>query len=171
VASVAERDQVMGHAYSGVFQFYLNQRVKSDIQAAFLGRPSEKALFKAVGHMSLTADARAPTKLTEDYKVALANHPKISKLRRKRDRIVSEIKNTDVSCATSGKLLREKGQADAALQRGKSRLRVQALAKMRKEYIRTSDTQQLEAQFSEEVPVKLRRAARLGKDVNRIPGF
>ena len=83
MASVAERDQVMGHAYSGVFQFYLNQRVKCDVQAAFLGRPSEKALLKAVGHMSLTADARAPTKLTEEDKIALANHPTISKLRKK----------------------------------------------------------------------------------------
>ncbi len=159
MASVAERDQVMGHAYSGVFQFYLKQRVKCDVQAAFLRRPSEKALFKAVGHMSLTADARAPTRLTEDYKIALTNHPKISKLRRKRDRIASEIKNADVSCATSGKLLQEKGQADAVLQRAKSRLRVQALAKMRKEHFRKSDTQQLEAQFSEEVPVKLKQDA------------
>ncbi len=65
VASVVERDQVMGHADSGVFQSYLNQRVKCHVQAAFLGRPSEKALLKAVGHMSLTADARAPTKLTD----------------------------------------------------------------------------------------------------------
>ncbi len=149
----------MGHAYSGVFQFYLNQRVKCDVQAAFLGRPSEKAFLKAVGHISLIADARAPTKLTKDYKIELANHPKISKLRRKRDGIASEIKNADLPCAKSVRLLLEKSQADAALQRAKSRLRVQALAEMRREYSRKSDTQQLEAQFSEEVPVKLKQDA------------
>jgi len=155
VASVAERDQVMGHAYSVVFQFYLNQRVKCDVQAAFLGRPSEKALLKAVGHMSLTADARAPTKLTEEDKIALANHPTISKLRRRRDVVASKMKSKDVSYAGSAKLQKKKREADAALQRARSRLRVRALARSRKEYFRKSDTEQLEAQFADQVDVRL----------------
>ncbi|KAF2174473.1 hypothetical protein K469DRAFT_648257, partial [Zopfia rhizophila CBS 207.26] len=43
VATVAERDQIMGHGYSGVFQFYINPRVKCDVQAAYLDQPSDKA--------------------------------------------------------------------------------------------------------------------------------
>ena len=56
----------MCHRDAGVYQVYINQRVQCDVQAAFLGQPSSKALFKALTHMSRHADPRAPTELLSD---------------------------------------------------------------------------------------------------------
>ncbi|KAM4067411.1 hypothetical protein HRG_001360 [Hirsutella rhossiliensis] len=53
--------QVMCHINAATYQAYINQRVQCDTVAAFLGRPSNKALLKAAGHMSRHADPRAPT--------------------------------------------------------------------------------------------------------------
>ncbi|KAI9808022.1 MAG: hypothetical protein M1827_007547 [Pycnora praestabilis] len=61
-ATKAVRDQVMRHnSNSNIFQAYLNQRVKFDVQAAFLECPSADGLLRAFAHMSLTCDPRAPT--------------------------------------------------------------------------------------------------------------
>ena len=89
----------------------------------------------------------------------MATHPTVSKLRRKRDSIASELKTEVVSCAESAKLIQKKRQADAALQCAKSRLRVRALAKLRKDYFRNNDTEQLEAQFIEQVAVNVKEDA------------
>jgi hypothetical protein len=43
VASQAVLQQVMNHRDAGIFQAYLNERVRCDVQAAFLGRPSADA--------------------------------------------------------------------------------------------------------------------------------
>ena len=52
-------------ANSGVFNVaYLNEKVRFDVQAAFLERSSVDGLTRAFTHMSLTADPRAlPTYL------------------------------------------------------------------------------------------------------------
>ena len=44
VASQAVLQQVMNHKDAGIFQAYLNERVRYDVQAAFLGRPSTSHL-------------------------------------------------------------------------------------------------------------------------------
>ena len=49
VASQAVLQQVMNHRDAGIFQAYLNERVRCDVQAAFLGRPSADALIKTAG--------------------------------------------------------------------------------------------------------------------------
>lgn len=35
----------MGHKDAGVYQAYINERVLADVEAAFLGRPSDTALL------------------------------------------------------------------------------------------------------------------------------
>ncbi|KAM4062535.1 FluG domain-containing protein [Hirsutella rhossiliensis] len=60
-ATQAQLQQVMCHINAATYQAYINQRVQCDTVAAFLGRPSNKALLKAAGHMSRHADPRAPT--------------------------------------------------------------------------------------------------------------
>jgi hypothetical protein len=155
VATAAERDQIMGHAHSGVFQFYLNQRVKCDVQAAFLGRPSEKALLRAVGQMSLTADPRAPTRLNAGQSSELATNQIIVKLTKKRDALTAAIKQSrSLPDAKLAILWEKKKEANSALKAEKTKLRHYLKAKSRKEYFRNIDTRELEAQFIDPAPRK-----------------
>jgi hypothetical protein len=80
----------MGHKDAGVYQAYINQRVQCDVQAAFLGRPSSTALFKAVTHMSRYVDPRAPTDLGSEEINALKADSGIVQLRELRDRLSHE---------------------------------------------------------------------------------
>jgi len=45
VATEAIVRQVTNHRDAGIFQAYLKERVRCDVQAAFLGRPSDDALI------------------------------------------------------------------------------------------------------------------------------
>ncbi|RMZ87469.1 hypothetical protein DV736_g5302, partial [Chaetothyriales sp. CBS 134916] len=90
VATQPQLQQVMCHKDAGIYQAYINQRVQCDVQAAFLGQPSARALFKAVTHMSRYADPRAPTGLASDEIDALKADPTIVQLRELRDRLTSE---------------------------------------------------------------------------------
>lgn len=80
----------MSHANAGIFQAYINERIQCDVQAAFLGRPSADALFKAMSHMSRDIDPRAPTQLTEDEVNDLKTHPLMVELRQRRDTLSKE---------------------------------------------------------------------------------
>lgn len=85
-ATQAERDQVARHAQGNkVFEtFYLNQRVKCDIQSAVLERPSEDALIRMFTHMSLTRDPRAPVTVPDWVRNALPADPEIAALEQQR---------------------------------------------------------------------------------------
>ncbi|KAF2194980.1 hypothetical protein K469DRAFT_698544 [Zopfia rhizophila CBS 207.26] len=150
VATVAERDQIMGHGYSGVFQFYINPRVKCDVQAAYLDQPSDKALMKVLGNMSLTYDPLAPTGPTPEDARAIQQHPKIVKLRQRRDALTAKIKQIRRRagpCADAEEeeeLLQQKKEAEAALRRKKKSLRDRAEKKARERYFMDNDTRELE---------------------------
>jgi hypothetical protein len=81
IASQAVLQQVMNHRDAGIFQAYLNKRVRYNIQAAFLGRPSADALIKAAGHISCFIDPRAPVDLLETEVNKLKTHANIVKFR------------------------------------------------------------------------------------------
>ncbi|KAM7210274.1 Protein of unknown function (DUF3435) domain containing protein [Rhypophila decipiens] len=61
IGTQGQLQQVMNHKDAGIYQAYINQRVRYDTIAAFLGRPSKKALISAATHMSRYVDPRAPT--------------------------------------------------------------------------------------------------------------
>src|SRR5271163_1939344 len=51
----------MGHVNGSIYEkSYRNQVVDADIVSAFLETPSDEALMKLMGHMSLTRDPNAP---------------------------------------------------------------------------------------------------------------
>ncbi|EXJ82310.1 hypothetical protein A1O3_06123 [Capronia epimyces CBS 606.96] len=50
------------------------------------GGTSTDHLVRAIAHMALTWDTRAPTELTPEQKQEVPNHPKIARLRQRRDR-------------------------------------------------------------------------------------
>ncbi|KAM7208431.1 Protein of unknown function (DUF3435) domain containing protein [Rhypophila decipiens] len=62
IGTQGQLQQVMNHKDAGIYQAYINQRVQCNTVAAFLGRPSKKALISAATHMSRYVDPRAPTK-------------------------------------------------------------------------------------------------------------
>jgi len=82
----------MGHRDAGVYQAYINERVQCNVQAAFLGRPSEDALYKAVTHMSRYVDPRAPIEPTSEEIDALKADSGIVHLRELRDQLSREVR-------------------------------------------------------------------------------
>jgi Protein of unknown function (DUF3435) len=82
----------MNYKDAGVFQAYLNERVRCDIQAAFLGRPSADALIKAASYMSRYIDLRAPTDISDLKLNKLKTDPDIVKYRQLRDNLSRDIR-------------------------------------------------------------------------------
>jgi hypothetical protein len=59
------RSQAMGHVNSSIYErSYRNQIIDADIVSAFLETPSDDAIMKLMGHMSLTRDPNAPAEPT-----------------------------------------------------------------------------------------------------------
>ena len=57
---------------SGIFNgAYLNEKVRFDVQSAFLERPSTDGLTRAFTHMGLTCDPRAPKDVPQEVMNAL----------------------------------------------------------------------------------------------------
>lgn len=75
IAASAERNQIMGHSNSNIYEkFYQNQVVSTDISAAILKMPSRSSLLASVDHIGIDRDPRAPLHLdTEEQDTALAN--------------------------------------------------------------------------------------------------
>ena len=61
------RDQTFDHQ-QGAVGYYLDQVVRFDIKACYLGRPSNEVVQKMARLASLTADASAPTELSAEQK-------------------------------------------------------------------------------------------------------
>jgi hypothetical protein len=66
---------------------YINERVKFDVQSAFLERPSAHGLLRALTHMSLTRDPRAPVNPPEEVLQALPPDPEIRRLEQQREEL------------------------------------------------------------------------------------
>src|SRR5437764_15298744 len=84
----------MNHRDAGIFQAYLNERVRCDVQAAFLGRPSADALIKATSHMSRSVARRSPGGLTKTQTSNLKTHPQLIQHRALRDSLSKTPRDT-----------------------------------------------------------------------------
>ena len=82
----------MGHFYNGIFQFYINQCVKCDVQTAYLDEPFNRALIKVMGNISLIFNLLMPKGLTKEQLYKVTNHLKIVKLCQQRDTLMEKIK-------------------------------------------------------------------------------
>ena len=115
VATQGQLQQVMGHKDAGIFQAYINERVQCDVQAAFLGRPSQQVIFNSLGHMSRDMDPRAPTQLTTAHIEELKQHPLIVRLRERKDALSQAVKDEH----KTHKIAEEMGRRDlGAVQAG-----------------------------------------------------
>ncbi|KAL5407310.1 hypothetical protein PMIN04_011770 [Paraphaeosphaeria minitans] len=149
--TVGERDQVMGHSHSGIFQFYINPNVKCDVRAAFLDEPSDDVLVKMLGNMSLTRDPLAPTRLGLEDARTIEEHPTVARLRQRRDALTDTLKRLrqgSERCVDEEekveKLVDLRKGAEAALRRKKKQLRDRMLKKARERYFMENDTRELE---------------------------
>ncbi|KAL6722251.1 hypothetical protein ACLMJK_001358 [Lecanora helva] len=154
VATEAVRNQVMGHQNSQTFQFYLNERVKFDVQSAVLGSPSKQALINALGGMRWTLDRRAPTNLSIEQRASLRNNKEIADLCEARDSLAKCIKlhYKTIPDAKGTETLEAYMKARSTLAAAKRRISAAALRKAREDYFSTVDTKDLNEQFSQLSP-------------------
>ena len=139
----------MNHRDAGIFQAYLNERLRYDVQAAFLERPSADAFIKAVSHMSRYVDPRAPTELGVSNLDALKIHLDIVRARQLRDSLSRDIR------AEFGTIQKSKGtkiyemyeKAEASLRCQKTKLRKSALQECGKQFFETIETKDVNKQL------------------------
>ncbi|KAK5562715.1 hypothetical protein LTR43_011671, partial [Exophiala xenobiotica] len=151
VATQPQLQQVMCHRDAGIYQAYINQRVQCDVQAAFLGQPSSRALFKAVTHMSRHADPRAPTGLALREIDGLKADPAIIQLRELRDRLTNEARkesgNLKQAEAEGTKIYRMYKEADRALRSTKWTALKSAKKAARQQFFDTISTIEINKQL------------------------
>lgn len=151
VATQALLQQVMGHRDAGVLQAYMNERVQCDVQAAFLGRPSAEALFKAVSHMSRDVDPRAPSTLTDFECDQLKTHPLLVELRERRDVLSKEVRQAHGTLkkakAAGSKLFKLYNEAQSDLESAKKRLTRGKIEDSRKEFFDQVETEDARRQL------------------------
>jgi len=72
------RSQAMGHVNGSIYEkSYRNQVVDADIVSAFLETPSDEAIMKLMGHMSLTRDPNAPAEPTSAQRRQVQDDPEV----------------------------------------------------------------------------------------------
>jgi hypothetical protein len=72
------RSQAMGHVNGSIYEkSYRNQIVDADIVSAFLETPSDEAIMKLMGHMSLTRDPNAPAEPTSAQRRQVRDDPEV----------------------------------------------------------------------------------------------
>jgi len=85
------RSHIMGHARASIFdRYYRNCIVQLDTQSAVLGVTSRDALIKLGGHMSLTRDPSAPSKVPRDQS-AVDSDPEVQALVKERTRLRGDL--------------------------------------------------------------------------------
>ncbi|PGH23708.1 hypothetical protein AJ80_02314 [Polytolypa hystricis UAMH7299] len=93
VATTAERNQVLGHSRADIFErYYIAEKVKRDVQSAYIKCPPRESVIRAVGMMSLTRDPRVPKELTDEQKAAVEKDPHLVELICHKQELTSEMK-------------------------------------------------------------------------------
>ena len=155
-APASVRDQIFDHAPgTNTVNYYLDQEVRFDTQACFLGRPSNEVIQKTARLASLTADTTAPTGLTAEQRQALKEHHTVARYHRKSRELTKKIHDAGYKKITHAKgtpLHDEKKKIDRQLNNVKTQLRNHMIAKARKRHFRNADTMAFEAHFAANAP-------------------
>lgn len=126
------------------------------MQAAFLGKPSSTALFKAATHMSRYVDPRAPTEPSPGDLDAFKTSPQMVKLRQLRDHLSKEVRResrTLKNAAAEGtKMYQMYKNAEDALRSTKAKLRKSARKEARGRFFETIDTEEINKQLHPALP-------------------
>jgi hypothetical protein len=107
------RSQAMGHVNGSIYEkSYRNQIVDADIVSAFLETPSDEAIMKLMGHMSLTRDPNAPTEPTSAQRRQVQADVEVIAAKRQADVSTKAIRDRYVSVAAA----KRKAQEDPTLE-------------------------------------------------------
>ncbi|KJK84922.1 hypothetical protein H633G_11257 [Metarhizium anisopliae BRIP 53284] len=154
VATQAQLQQVMCHINAATYQAYINQRVQCDTVAAFLGRPSNKALLKAAGHMSRNVDPRAPTNASHLELENIRTNPTLVKLIELRDSLSREVRRESGSIREAEvhgtKLHQLYRTVENKVRSTRAYLRKLAKATTRQEFFSTISTLEINSQLEDE---------------------
>lgn len=130
----------------------MDQEVRFDTQAAFLGRPSNDALQRSSRLMILNADANAPCKLTSEQAQEVHADPTVKHLKIKSAELTSQLRRSFgfvKAAPRDHSLMQEKRKVDMALHTAREVWRQKELEKHRKKHFRECDTTAFEAHNSE----------------------
>ena len=115
----------MGHVNGSIYEkSYRNQVVDADIVSAFLETPSDEAIMKLMGHMSLTRDPNAPAEPTSAQRRQVQDDPEVVAAKRLLDDSTKALRDRYGSVAAA----KRKAQDDPTVQiklDENTRLRVQ----------------------------------------------
>ncbi|CEJ91512.1 Putative FluG domain-containing protein [[Torrubiella] hemipterigena] len=154
VGTQAQLQQVMHHINAATYQAYINQRVQCDTVAAFLGRPSNKALIKAAGHMSRYADPRAPTSASTVELGKIKTNTTLIKMIELRDTLSLEVRRESGSIkngeACGTKLSQMYRAIENKVRSTRSYLRKLAKSSTREDFFNKVNTAEINAQLQDE---------------------
>ena len=72
----------------------MSQKVKRDVQSAYLGHPARESLICSVGRMTLTRDPRAPKELSDAQKSELEQDPQFQEILQQKQVLKSDLIST-----------------------------------------------------------------------------
>ena len=152
MATQAQLQQVMCHINAATYQAYINQRVQCDTSAAFLGRPSNKALLKAAGHMSRYCDPDAPTDVSPSKLKEIKSDPKLMSLTKLRDNLSQEVRHESGTIKQaekdSTKLYHMYRETQNLVRSTQEHLRKLAKASTRNEFFQRVNTNEINLQLN-----------------------
>ncbi|EEQ88960.2 FluG domain-containing protein [Blastomyces dermatitidis ER-3] len=150
IATTSERNQVMGHSRADIFErYYILQKVKWDVQSAYIGCPARESIINAVGRFSLTRDPRVPKELSDEQKAAVERDPRLVKLSGQHQSLAKLInrKHGSIPKAKGTALHREYIELGDDIRAEKPSLYREAFDRMREEFFATIDTIEIEKQL------------------------
>jgi hypothetical protein len=126
----------MGHVNGSIYEKSdRHQVVDADIVSAFLETPSDEAIMKLMGHMSLTRDPNAPAEPTSAHRRQVKDDPEVIAAKRLLDNSTVAIRDRYGSMAAAGR----KAQEDPTL-----RTELDNNNRLKKDHDRLSKTKLME---------------------------
>ena len=130
----------------------MDEEIRFDAQAAFLGRPSDEVVRQLARNMTLTVDLNAPTTLPPELSKKVADSKRLRRLKARDSSLTQQLKEKYkfVHLAPStDSLLKKKIKIKATMQHVKVYRRNRIFEKARKDYFQNTDLAIFEAQFGD----------------------
>ncbi|KAK2813885.1 hypothetical protein FQN50_000286 [Emmonsiellopsis sp. PD_5] len=140
----------MGHSRADIFErYYISQKVKRDVQSAFIGCAARESIISAVTRFSLTRDPRVPKELSDEQKTAIERDPQLVKLSDRQKSLSKLIKRKHGSIvkAKGTELHRQYTEIGDTIRTERQSLYRVAFERMRDEFYATIVTIEIERQL------------------------
>ena len=127
----------------------MSQKVKRDVQSAYLGHPARESLICSVGRMTLTRDPRAPKELSDAQKSELERDPEFQEILQQKQGLKSDLIFTFGSFpkAQGTELAQKYKKVSKAVKNKRDRLFKSGLDEIRMNFFNTIDTVEIDRQL------------------------